>query len=189
MVRIVDHDERRADITKAAIEVIAEGGLEAAKMRAIAAHAGVTTGSLAHYFTDKESLLEATLQEVGRRLFREDASQKTGKKPNRFADILPTTPASRAYWKVWLAFCGQVAYSNKLQEIYRRFYLDIEVTVANDLNIADKKRAREIAASIIAAVDGVGLCATVQPELWPPARQKSRLKELLSPLILESQAN
>lgn len=183
MVRIVDHDERRADITLAAIEVIADGGIEAAKMRVIAAEAGVTTGSIAHYFDDKESLLEAALLEVGRRLFRQDTGSQTGKKPNKFADILPTTPTSQRYWKVWLAFCGQAAYSDKLKEIYRRFYLDIEIAVANDLNIEDKKRAREIAASIIAAVDGVGLCATVQPDLWPPARQKSRLKELLSPLI------
>jgi len=179
MVKIVDHDERRSAIAEAAIAVIAEVGLEQAKLRLIAARAGVTTGAVAHYFKDKDALLEATLLLVGRCIFNnEDETQLLS-----FADVLPISDLSRRNWRVWLTFCGHASYSEKLRMIYKRFYIDIEQAVAKDLKISDKERAKEVAASIIAAVDGVGLCATVQPELWPPARQKARLAELLKPFF------
>lgn len=179
MVKIVNHEERRHAIAKATVLVISEVGLEQAKLRVIAAKAGLTTGAVAHYFKDKDAVLEAALLEVGACLFSTSLENKEDKRPPNIMDILPTNDLNRMYWKVWLAFCGNASHSEKLRSIYKKFYADIEVSVANNLKLKDKKRAREIAASIIAAVDGVGLCATVQPDLWPPARQKARLSELL----------
>ncbi|MBL4790320.1 MAG: TetR family transcriptional regulator [Kordiimonadaceae bacterium] len=191
MVKIVDHDERRRAIAGAAIALIADVGIEHATLRPIAEKAGVTTGAIAHYFKDKDAVLEAALQMVGARLFALSTNGAEGSKgrPLKYVDILPTNDVSRMAWKVWLAFCGHASYSVRLREIYKRFYTDIETAVAAELKITDRARARDVAATIIAAVDGVGLCATVLPDMWPPERQVARLTELLKPIFSSAETS
>ena len=46
----VDPSERRAEVVAAAFGLLAEGGVEAATMRRIAAAADATTGRVTHYF-------------------------------------------------------------------------------------------------------------------------------------------
>jgi AcrR family transcriptional regulator len=60
--KIVDVEQRRADLTDAAARLIARSGIESATMREVAAEAGLTTGALTHYFTDKHELLLTTFQ-------------------------------------------------------------------------------------------------------------------------------
>ena len=61
MPKIVDHDERRATISTAAADLIAEEGIEAATMKRIGARAGGTTGAVTHYFVDKDDVVLAAL--------------------------------------------------------------------------------------------------------------------------------
>lgn len=57
-------EKRREDLISAAMELVAEGGPEAATVRAIAARAGVTPGLIRHYFTSKEDLTRAAYRQV-----------------------------------------------------------------------------------------------------------------------------
>lgn len=57
MPKIVDHEQRRKDITAATMRVIARMGLEATTVREIAREAGFSSGVLAHYFSDKQAIL------------------------------------------------------------------------------------------------------------------------------------
>ena len=57
-------EKRREDLIAAAMELVAEGGPEAATVRAIAARAGVTPGLIRHYFTSKEELTHAAYRQV-----------------------------------------------------------------------------------------------------------------------------
>lgn len=50
---------RRDSLISAALELIADGGAEAATVRAIADRAGVTSGLIRHYFTNKQELTRA----------------------------------------------------------------------------------------------------------------------------------
>lgn len=52
-------ETRRADLIAATQELVAEGGPEAATVRAIAARAGVTAGLIRHYFQSKDELTRA----------------------------------------------------------------------------------------------------------------------------------
>ena len=62
MPKIVDVEQRRAELADAAARLIARSGIEAATMREVAAEAGLTTGALTHYFADKHELLLTTFQ-------------------------------------------------------------------------------------------------------------------------------
>ncbi|HLI24528.1 MAG TPA: TetR/AcrR family transcriptional regulator [Acidimicrobiales bacterium] len=61
MPKIVDHDERRRAIVKAARRVIGANGLQGTTVRAIAQEAGCSNGTLAHYFVNREDILTQCL--------------------------------------------------------------------------------------------------------------------------------
>jgi AcrR family transcriptional regulator len=54
-------DERRADILRAAIVVVARDGFDGASTSKVAAGAGVSKGLIWHYFTDKGDLMKQTV--------------------------------------------------------------------------------------------------------------------------------
>jgi TetR/AcrR family transcriptional regulator, transcriptional repressor of bet genes len=56
--RQVDHDERRRHIGAAVLRLIATRGLEAASLRNVSAEAGVSMGTVQHYFTTKQEMLD-----------------------------------------------------------------------------------------------------------------------------------
>lgn len=65
MPRIVDHDERRTSIVLAVWELIAEKGIDETSMRDIARVAGyANAGTLSHYFTNKNDLLQRAYEHV-----------------------------------------------------------------------------------------------------------------------------
>ncbi|MFJ6578306.1 TetR/AcrR family transcriptional regulator [Streptomyces sp. NPDC091368] len=59
-------EERRADIVRAALEVIAERGYRGATLGSVAERVGLTQQGLLHYFPTKEALLVAVLEERDR---------------------------------------------------------------------------------------------------------------------------
>lgn len=59
----VRSEERRAEIVRAALEVIAERGYRGASLGAVAERVGLTQQGLLHYFPTKDALLVAVLQE------------------------------------------------------------------------------------------------------------------------------
>ncbi|MGI5454476.1 TetR/AcrR family transcriptional regulator [Streptomyces sp. CA-249302] len=59
----VRSEERRAEIVRAALEVIAERGYRGASLAAVAERVGLTQQGLLHHFPTKEALLVAVLEE------------------------------------------------------------------------------------------------------------------------------
>lgn len=64
MPRLVDHEQRRREITTVARRVIAGGGLDAATFQYVAAEAGISVRLIQYYFGNKRELMLATLQAV-----------------------------------------------------------------------------------------------------------------------------
>jgi AcrR family transcriptional regulator len=59
MPKDVNHDERREELLEAVWRVVARDGMERATIRTIAAETGWSSGVLAHYFADKEDIIES----------------------------------------------------------------------------------------------------------------------------------
>lgn len=68
MPKHVDHEERRQTIATATWKVIADKGMEAATVRAIAEAAGLSLGALRYYFKTQEELIGFTLELVKERV-------------------------------------------------------------------------------------------------------------------------
>ncbi len=181
MPKLVDHEERRRAIASAAVDAVANQGLDGVKLADIAHQAGVTTGAVGHYFPDKDSVLAAALEEVCTRLLTKIGLPDG---PPTFTDLaaaLPDSDEQRKEWRVWLAYWGRAPFSRQLREIHRQYYVDIETAIADDFQSLTAE-PRMVAAAIIAAVDGVGTRATLEPGLWPLERQRALLETLLRPV-------
>jgi TetR/AcrR family transcriptional regulator, transcriptional repressor of bet genes len=74
---------RRADLITATQSLVAEGGPEAATVRAIAARAGVTAGLIRHYFQTKDELTRAAYRALmdGMTLKGSEALESVGASP------------------------------------------------------------------------------------------------------------
>ncbi len=189
MPRFVDVDERRIELTDAAARLIARAGLGAATMRDVAAEAGLTTGSLTHYFADKRELLLCTFQAslAGRRSQR-SARGLDARSQLRAAleGALPVDPERRRHWMVTVAFCAQATGDAELADAQRDAYREFRGHVANLVEragIAQPDRAVQTAERFIAVADGVAIQALFDPESWPAERQLRSLDDLLSGLV------
>lgn len=67
MPKVVDHALRRREILGACFELFARRGYGTVTMRQLAQEAGVSTGTLYHYFDGKRGLFEAMFEEMTRR--------------------------------------------------------------------------------------------------------------------------
>ncbi|MDA0704925.1 MAG: TetR/AcrR family transcriptional regulator [Proteobacteria bacterium] len=66
MPKIVDHEQRREEIAKAVLRVVAREGVGGVTVRDVAREAGWSTGVLCHYFDNKRELLIGGLREAAR---------------------------------------------------------------------------------------------------------------------------
>ncbi|GAA1948096.1 TetR/AcrR family transcriptional regulator [Kitasatospora viridis] len=68
MPKLVDHDERRAQIIDALLRAAAATGLHAVTMRSVAVEAGISVRLVQYYFDTKEQLLLATMERLAVRM-------------------------------------------------------------------------------------------------------------------------
>ena len=190
MPKVVDFDERRADLTEAAARVIARAGLGATTMRDVAAEAGWTTGALTHYFADKRELLLCTFQaSLDRRYVeraRRDLIEPRAQLIASLEGALPLDEGRRLHWMVTIAFCAQAAGDPALAaaqcDAYREFRAHIAALVGQ-CDVAVDAAPATVAELLIASADGIAVQALFDPEHWSPRHQLTALHAALSPIL------
>lgn len=120
MPKIVDHEQRRAEIAEIAAEIIAEGGLEAATLREIARRSGFSKGIIEHYFDGKSELIDAALAWANQRYFERVERATAGlvgldALRARLKATLPSSVSLRNEWKIRLIFWSIAAIDPGLQ--------------------------------------------------------------------------
>jgi AcrR family transcriptional regulator len=179
MPKIVDADQRRAELADAAARVIARVGVDGASMREIAAEAGWTTGTLVHYFANKHELLDFTLRasierRSARRSGRVDLSPAEALR-TALRSALPTDDDTRVHWIVTVALAGAAAGDEMLAATQRDAYRDFRGYLVGLLVAIDPRLAADDALTeaerLIGLVDGIAVQALFDPLSWPPDRQ------------------
>ena len=125
MAKVVDAEEKRAEIVAAAWQVVTENGLDATTMRMIASAAGRTTGMVTHYFANKDEILESLVRQVSRRAERRlAAARETGPGlAGLRALVLESLPLDQeriAEWRVWLALWNKTLEGGSLSGEWAR---------------------------------------------------------------------
>ena len=190
MPKVVDIQERRAELADAAAQLIARAGVGAATMREVAAEAGWTTGALTHYFADKRELLLFT--------FKSSLEQRRTARHSRELDrprdallaalegALPLDVERRRHWMVTIAFCAQAAGDEELSTAQRDAYREFRASTAAlsvRCGIVGEAGAPALAEQLIAVADGIALQALFDPDSWPADRQRTTLLETIEPLL------
>jgi AcrR family transcriptional regulator len=112
--KVVDHEAQRVKFSEAAMSLIAQHGLEGVTMRAVAAEAGLSYGSLFHYFSSKDELLMHIVRhtsDLQTRRVNEFTSEYSGLKAleHLLCDDAIITESTREDWMVWVTFLYKAA--------------------------------------------------------------------------------
>jgi betaine-aldehyde dehydrogenase len=171
-------DARRRQLIEVTIDSLAEVGYVGSTLAQIASRAGVSPGLVAHYFGDKDGLLEATFRTLAKRLEERVRVRFNGTRTprGRVQAVIDTNLAPEEFDKrtgtAWLAFWGQVLHVHglkRIQTVYQRRMLS---NLRHALKrLLSPEEARSLAAMIAAMIDGVWLRAALSE--WQEADSES----------------
>lgn len=174
-------EERRRDaLIAATLDLLSEGGPEAATVRAIALRAGVTQGLIRHYFAGKEELLGAA--------YRDLMDRMTAASDAALADVGPCPVARLAAFVaaalrppvvdgralgLWAGFMHLARRDGTTRAIHEATYLGfrdrLEALIAAALPPATPPaRLRAHAIACNAVLDGLWLEGSALPEAFGP---------------------
>ncbi|HEY6824149.1 MAG TPA: transcriptional regulator BetI, partial [Steroidobacteraceae bacterium] len=190
-------DARRVQLIEVTIDSLAEVGYVGTTLAEIARRAGVSPGLVAHYFGEKDGLLEAAFRTLAR-VVAMNARERLA---------LARTPRARVQALIdanlgpenfdkrtgiaWLAFWGQVLHVEGLKRVQTAYQRRMLSNLRSDLRrMIPGEAARSLAAMIAAMIDGVWLRAALSE--WQEADSESaqalltafvdgRLRELSRP--------
>ncbi|MEL7186090.1 MAG: TetR family transcriptional regulator [Pseudomonadota bacterium] len=194
MPKIVDHDLQREAFAKAAMRLIGRAGLEGVTMRAVAAEAGLSYGSLFHYFGSKDELLLSTvryalgkqsdrLNDLSQRFSGLDALEKM------LCDDALTSESSHDVWMVWMTFQYQAALRDSFAEVNAELVDGWHDRIR--LALIDAQEAREVradldvdleASALWAYSTGIGQLGVLHPDAFPVDRQEALVRACINKL-------
>ncbi len=171
-------DTRRRQLVEVTIDSLAELGYVGTTLAQIAARAGVSPGLVAHYFGDKDGLLDAAFRSLARRVGDHvRARLRLVSTPRgRIQAVIDANLAPEEFEQrtgtAWLAFWGrvlQVQSLKRVQSVYQQRTLSNLRSSLKKLMPPDE--AQRLAAMIAAMIDGVWLRAALSG--WREADSES----------------
>jgi AcrR family transcriptional regulator len=183
MLETTDPTQAQQRITKALLEVVAQGGFEAVSIRTVAQTAGCSVGFLQRQFANKEALIQHAVDHSVRltvermqnlwETLPENASAGMRLR-TLLEELLSTDPVTRPRAIVWLAFLSKASVEPQLAERLRTYYratlndvssLILEGTHAGEFQ--PNLPAETCAATLLSLIDGLSanlLVGVVTPQ-------------------------
>ena len=146
-MRTIDGAERRLLLSEAVWRIILRDGFEAASVRAVAAEASLSTGSVRHFFATQDELhvfsMEALIDRMGERVrtILEQAwtldDTEPGWTPARgrravttvLHELLPLTPEREELFRTQLQFIARATVSERLRPMAARLAEEVDALV------------------------------------------------------------
>src|SRR6202521_1278028 len=161
-------DTRRRQLVEVTIDSLAELGFVGTTLAQIAIRAGVSTGLVAHYFGDKDGLLDAAFRSLATRVGNQVRARlrQVGTPRGRIQAVIDANLAPEEFEQrtgtAWLAFWGQVL---QVKSLRRGQSGDQRRTLTNPKSalrrLVAPEQAGSLAAMIAAMIDGVWLRAAL----------------------------
>lgn len=174
---------RRAALIAAVIDCMAEGGVEAATVRAIARRADVTQGLIRHYFPSKDDLIAAAYEQLIEQLFEApdralaEAPDDAGQRLGAFVrGALEADAVDDKLLSAWAGYVGALRRAPGLRAIhaasYERFRCKLEglirAALADAGRSVDAAALRGQAIAVTALLDGLWLEGGLLPDGFEP---------------------
>ena len=161
-------ETRRGQLIEVTIDSLAEVGYVGTTLAQIASRAGVSPGLVAHYFGDKDGLLDAAFRSLARRVsdharsrLRQISTPRARIQAVIDANLAPEEFDQRT-GTAWLAFWGQVLQVKSLRRVQSVYQRRTLTTLRSALNkLVPPDQAQSLAAMIASMIDGVWLRAAL----------------------------
>jgi betaine-aldehyde dehydrogenase len=171
-------DTRRRQLVEVTIDSLAELGYVGTTLAQIALRAGVSTGLVAHYFGDKDGLLDAAFRSLARRVGNQVRARlrQVSTPRGRIQAVIDANLAPEEFEQrtgtAWLAFWGQVLHVESLRRVQSVYQLRMLSNLRSSLKkLVPADEAQRLAAMIAAMIDGVWLRAALSG--WREADSES----------------
>ncbi|MGW2044791.1 TetR/AcrR family transcriptional regulator [Streptomyces sp. NPDC001858] len=159
--------ERRAEIVRAALEVIAERGYRGASLAAVAERVGLTQQGLLHHFPTKDTLLVAVLQERD----QWDAVPDTGWRTELLVSLVEYNAMRPAIVQTFAALLGEsVTDGHPARDYFTERYAQVRANMAAVLRAEYGDRLpngltpERTAPLLVAVMDGLQYQWLLDPE-------------------------
>ncbi|MFG2088069.1 MULTISPECIES: TetR/AcrR family transcriptional regulator [unclassified Spirillospora] len=189
MPKVVDPARRRQDVVAAVWRVIRRDGLDRASVRNVAREAGLSAGSLRHYFATQPELLAFTLRTIIERI--EERIAATGpadgdprERAARVLDeLLPMDAERAAENQVWLAFTARALVDPDLRALCEEAHDALRSGCRALVESLAPDTDTELATDRLhALVDGLAVHAALHPRTTTPPRMRAALAAHLDEL-------
>jgi betaine-aldehyde dehydrogenase len=168
ILRDEPEEQRRRQLIEVTLDSLAEVGYLGSTLAQIASRAGVSPGLVAHYFDDKDGLLEAAFRSLARRLGERVRTRlRSASTPrDRIQAVIDANLGPEEFDRrtgtAWLAFWGQVLHEPGLKRVQRVYQRRALSNLGHALQqLMPAAEARTLAAMIAAMIDGVWLRAAL----------------------------
>jgi AcrR family transcriptional regulator len=195
MPKVVDPVERRREVVEAVLRVIRRDGLEQASVRNVAREAGLSMGSLRHYFASQSELMvfafRTVIDRIESRLARlEPESDPRRRAEHVLAELLPLDDERRAENELWLAFTSRAMVDPALGDLRDEGYDALRAgcrAILTDLSAAglaptDVHTETE---RLHALLDGLAVHAAMRPDIHTAESLKAAIGRHLDALAIE----
>ncbi|MGG4478660.1 TetR/AcrR family transcriptional regulator [Paenibacillus illinoisensis] len=176
MPKIVDHEKQRLVVAEAAWRIIRRDGMEQASVRNIAEEAGISAGSMRHYFSTQSELLLYAMNLVTERVSNRIKQMSFNGSPmenmkHLLLEFMPNTDEKMAEMEVWFAFTAKSKTDPALKALADKVYDEIRQAVATvimhlvKLNLSRPDLNEELEIErLYALVDGLSIHAVLRPD-------------------------
>lgn len=161
-------EQRRRQLIEVTLDSLAEVGYVGSTLAQIAQRAGVSPGLVAHYFGDKDGLLQAAFRTLARRVSERGrqrlrlAATPRGKVQAIIDANLGPEEFDQRTGNAWLAFWGQVSHEPGLMRVQRAYQRRMLSNLRQALGrLLPEELSHSLASMIAAMIDGVWLRAAL----------------------------
>jgi AcrR family transcriptional regulator len=196
--KVVDPAQRRQELAQAVFRVIRRDGLEQASVRNVAREAGLSMGSLRHYFASQSELMVFAFRAVIDRIEARLAGLEPEPDPRRraeraLAELLPLDDERRAENEVWLAFTARAMVDPALRVLRDEGYDALHAgcqAMVTDLSAAGLAPTDVPAEAqrLHALLDGLAAHAAMRPDIHTPGSLTAAVAHHLDTLAIERSA-
>ena len=195
MPRAVNQEVRRRQLTDALMRITADRGLDEVSIRQVASEAGVSIGTVQHYFGTKDDLLLFAFERVADQVVDRIAAIDRGGSVREVLrrvlhELLPLDQPRTVEALVWLAFAARAAVSPPLAAVQARTLARLRGAFTQCLEAAQGRGelpgwvdpATE-AAVLTAVLDGLALHIVTDRAGMPPQTAEAVLDAHLDRLF------
>jgi AcrR family transcriptional regulator len=195
MPKIVDHELRRTEITKAVIRSIGKEGLAHVTIRGIAREGGFSSGTLAHYFNSKEELIDFAFAEISQEAFRRIEARafsytKAREKIRAVIEELTPQPSDEHDSVISVSFWAAARQNERLREKFHEVYENLRSHlrgfIEEGVNSGEFRIEGDIEDEIdfiVAITDGLLVSFLLDPARFPEEKGRWLVSAALGRLI------